>query len=275
MISIECCDVNIPITTWKFPAGEVGFKINDIEQVTCSLSNDFDIEVEFESNDDIFLALQAIDAMKNLGVEANKIYVRFKYLPYSRQDRYCQPGESFALKIFTDIMNQTGVNIYTFDVHSNVAIDLCEKMWNTPQYVFSPLHYRAFDFIVAPDKGALLKIELHKDVRWLTEIVCLNKQRVDRKVIYEDYEQDKLHGTVCVIDDICDGGATFISLAEMLIKTQPRIESLNLYVTHGIFSNEKSFDKLSEMYDNIFVANLMNKQPEIVKRVLQLKEYQQ
>lgn len=38
-----------------------------------------------------------------------------------------------------------------------------------------------------------------------------------------------------IIDDICDGGATFIDLARQLSKCDPK--SITLFVTHGIFRN--------------------------------------
>jgi len=52
-----------------------------------------------------------------------------------------------------------------------------------------------------------------------------------------------------IIDDICDGGRTFIALSEELKKNGAR--DIYLYVTHGIFSN--GFDSLRENIKHIFV----------------------
>lgn len=59
-----------------------------------------------------------------------------------------------------------------------------------------------------------------------------------------------------IIDDICDGGATFINIASKIkeyykgFKYEPKIY---LIVTHGIFS--KGFKELSEYFDGIYCTN--------------------
>ena len=54
-----------------------------------------------------------------------------------------------------------------------------------------------------------------------------------------------------IVDDICDGGRTFIELAKE-IKKQTNTP-IYLIVTHGIFS--AGFDKLSDELDGIFCTN--------------------
>jgi ribose-phosphate pyrophosphokinase len=55
---------------------------------------------------------------------------------------------------------------------------------------------------------------------------------------------------ILVVDDICDGGRTFVELGKALaeVSSQPRY----LYVTHGIFS--KGFEELDLYYERIFTA---------------------
>lgn len=40
--------------------------------------------------------------------------------------------------------------------------------------------------------------------------------------------------TICIVDDICDGGRTFIEAAKLLQRLEPK--EIHLYVSHGIFS---------------------------------------
>jgi ribose-phosphate pyrophosphokinase len=56
---------------------------------------------------------------------------------------------------------------------------------------------------------------------------------------------------IIIIDDICDGGRTFIELAKV-IKEQTD-KPIYLVVTHGIFSG--GFEKLSDVLDGIFCTN--------------------
>ena len=56
-----------------------------------------------------------------------------------------------------------------------------------------------------------------------------------------------MHAHCIVVDDICDGGGTFIGLAKLL-KGRGAIKC-TLAVTHGLFT--KGFDKLADHFDEI------------------------
>ena len=63
---------------------------------------------------------------------------------------------------------------------------------------------------------------------------------------------DDLQGRDCIIiDDICDGGGTFMGLATAL--KQKNVGKLYLAVSHGIFS--KGFDDLAQYFDAIFTTD--------------------
>jgi ribose-phosphate pyrophosphokinase len=53
-----------------------------------------------------------------------------------------------------------------------------------------------------------------------------------------------------VVDDICDGGGTFLGLGEKLKEQGARAD---LYVTHGLFT--KGTGVLSKVYDNIYTTD--------------------
>ena len=57
---------------------------------------------------------------------------------------------------------------------------------------------------------------------------------------------------ILVVDDICDGGATFISVAELL-KEAGIYGKLDLSITHGVFS--KGVDELLKHYNRIYVTD--------------------
>ncbi len=60
------------------------------------------------------------------------------------------------------------------------------------------------------------------------------------------------HRDFLIVDDLCDGGRTFVNLARRL---RPMTDGkIHLYVTHGIFS--AGFIELRETIDHIYVANL-------------------
>jgi len=58
---------------------------------------------------------------------------------------------------------------------------------------------------------------------------------------------------VIIIDDICDGGATFINIAKILTGYKEFKGKIYLIVTHGIFS--KGFAELSQYFKGIYCTN--------------------
>jgi ribose-phosphate pyrophosphokinase len=256
MIKLFCHTLEIPITTWKFPGGEVGVKIpEELKKLR------YKVVMNFEGSDDIMMFLNVCDALKHKGIDIKDISGIIKYLPYARQDRVCSEGESHALDVFLKVLKTAHCGEFVFhDMHSNVSTDLLDQYGF--HYYHVEQHYCGdglplFDTLIAPDKGALDKIYKHRQVDVCgTHVVCLSKSRVGSIIIYDDYPFDTISGNVCVVDDLCDGGGTFISLGKMLKLTQPDITSLNLYVTHGLFS--KGTEELSKLYDKIYTNNLMN-----------------
>ncbi len=257
MLELKIDGVTTAFKQWKFPAGEVGVQIPQVSE-----QNKVQVWMRMPSSDDIFVCLNILDALFRQEVNPKNIELHIPYLPYGRQDRVCTQGESFALQVFanTIVANTWFSKLVMCDAHSSASLEVFSKylfeVENKSQAECAK-YLPQFDALIAPDKGAKDKVTTHFQVKaFSTPVVTLNKVRLDRGVIYEDYTHDAIKGNVCVVDDICDGGATFLSLAEMLLRTQPNITSLNLYVTHGIFS--KGVEELLKFYDTIYVHNNMN-----------------
>lgn len=254
-IDLHIDGVKYQVDTWKFPTGETGVKLN-LDNVKFNPHSVVVVNVTFKSNDDIINCLQVVNALIEMRVSPYQIIVDIPYLPYSRQDRVCHPGEAFSLKVILDVLATMKVLVRTKDVHSKVATELGEFLCNIPQFVCA-ISLPHFDYLIAPDKGAASKVTAHLQVRgYGTNVHVANKQRIGNKVIHTDFEYDTIQGTACVVDDMCDGGATFVSIAEMIRRTQPNVTELSLYVTHGMFT--QGVDKLLKLYDNIYCHNFVN-----------------
>lgn len=108
--------------------------------------------------------------------------------------------------------------------------------------------------LVSPDAGALKKIyKVSEYLGGIPVIECSKKRDVRTGQLsgFSVYEED-LKGKHCVVvDDICDGGGTFLGLATAL--KEKNAGKLSLIVSHGIFS--KGFDPLKEHYDTVFTTN--------------------
>jgi len=186
-----------------------------------------------------------------------RFHLKMPYLPYARQDRRCNVGEAFSLKVFTGLINSQGyASVTVYDCHSHVGTGLLDNCGNVD--VATILGRRMHDVIrgktlVSPDAGANSKVfEAGKQLG--CPVVRADKVRdpatgeiTFTKVLADDLQKAE----VFVIDDICDGGRTFVELAKSLKKVNAG--KMSLYVTHGIFSN--GFDELLSYYDHIYTTN--------------------
>jgi len=257
MIKLYQDGTEIQFKQWKFPAGEIGVKLQDINP-----ESNYTVKMDFESSDCVFTFLNVCDALEESGVKQQNVGCVMNYVPYARQDRVCSKGESKSLVIFIELLSNAYCGMFhVADVHSEVTLRLMREYginyWHTPQEN-TAFHLPVFDVLIAPDKGAQNKAQEHQQFQQgSTALVCLSKTRSTTGIVYEDFSFNTIKGNVCVVDDLCDGGATFLSLAEMLKRTQPNITKLSLYVTHGLFS--KGTEELLKFYDTIYVSNMMYK----------------
>lgn len=256
MILISNSSNKIEFNDWIFPGGEVGVKLN---LVTDDRFHHYTVSVIHQklTSDDIFILLNIFDAIKRIDPYAI-IDLYTAYLPYARQDRVCNSGESFALEVFISLLAGKISKLQTFDVHNyEVVSNLCFKYkisyydYNVG-YMMSRLYDERYlsnnTTIVLPDKGAAKKLDIISKVH-RGKIIIADKIRdtVTGKVSHTIHENPS--GEVLVLDDICDGGATFLSLAGLLTNAN----RVTLAVSHGIFS--KGLVELLDHYDQIVCYN--------------------
>ncbi len=157
------------------------------------------------------------------------------YLPYGRQDKMISNDRTFALNTFAVLLNTLAFkNVVINDPHSEIALELIKNSkakysLNWVEIAHSETNADAYCY---PDKGA--KVKYSK----LFEIPHLYGEKV-RNQSTGHIESYALHGNpkganILIVDDICDGGMTFIMLAQELYKAGAN--EVNLFVSHGVFS---------------------------------------
>lgn len=194
------------------------------------------------------------EVLRRRGLSVSLIY---PYLPYARQDRVMQEDEPFSLKIFCDMLNaQKFESVTIYDPHSDVTPALIENCIVKPQWDIARSAMPFVDFkaklFISPDVGAYKK--LSKLVADDQRIAIGVKNRDEQGKITHTavFSPIPIEGQDCVIvDDICDGGRTFIELAKVL--REKGAKSVMLYVTHGIFS--QGLDVLKSHIDRIYTTN--------------------
>ncbi|UZV39722.1 putative ribose-phosphate pyrophosphokinase [Trabzonvirus APT65] len=246
----------ISFKEWEFPAGEVGVRLGD--EARGYKGCEWFIAWHFESTKETSLLGNLVDAIRHVDSDAI-LNLSVPYLPFSRQDRAVHYGDSFALKEFGRVLNGMAFSrVTTWDVHSDVAQKVVERLNDIPQQAWGSLliDNHEFTHVIAPDAGAAKKIYKSTNGKHVEVIVCSKARDETGAVIGLDVEvgEVKRGNKYLVLDDICDGGATFNFLAKEL---EIPSDQMHLYTTHGIYS--RGLDDLLSNYSSVFTANLMSK----------------
>jgi ribose-phosphate pyrophosphokinase len=207
------------------------------------------------SFNDLGLLCVTVDALRRMDVKIIELFI--PYFPAARQDRVMIPGEPLSVKVYADIINAMQLNkVFVFDAHSEVTPALLNNSTVIPNYAFIKEVLNKIGQnvkLISPDGGALKKIYKVSEFLGGVEVVECSKSRdvkTGKLSGFKVYEDD-LQGMDClIVDDICDGGGTFVGLAEELKKKNAG--KLYLAVRHGIFN--KGFDVL-DCFDKIFTTN--------------------
>lgn len=246
-------DVEIPVQHSNFPAGEVYVKILNIYGIT----NNMKVVLDSANSDSIIIAMMLADAVKCLN-DSLHVTLYADYMPYSRQDRACTDGESSSLLLFMSMLELVFDKIITLDLHNPSATNaypITNLQVNYSQYI----EYTEGLVIVSPDKGAVSRCLLASGDK--VPVAILNKTRKLSGIVQES--QDELSTerivnakSLLIVDDICDGGATFLAAAKVLRELNPKAK-LHLLVTHGIFS--QGMEKLNEVFSTVKAVNYYKK----------------
>jgi len=208
------------------------------------------------SFEDMGLLLVAVDALRRMG--AREIDLLLPYFPGARQDRVMVPGEPLTVKVYAELINQLQLNsVSIFDPHSEVSpalLNNCKVIDNT-EFIKSCLaQLDPKTVLVSPDAGALKKVyHLSKQLGGIPIIECGKKRDVSTGQLSGFVvHTETLEGMKClIVDDICDGGRTFLGLAEKL--KEKGADEISLAISHGIFSY--GIEQLLAEFQEIFCSN--------------------
>jgi len=234
----------------------------DVVNVICSITSSLSL----------LQLLLLSNALDNLFTRKNELVI--PYLLGARSDRVMQTGDSVDLKVIADLINYCSFKKVTlFDVHSEVSLMLIANSVNITNEKLVRSYQSPNDskgsILICPDSGAAKKI--HKCLEWNKEfediVYCVKHRDMGNgNISLKVLEPEKCKDRNCVIvDDLCDGGRTFISIAEQI---KPKY--LTLIVSHGIFSYgfsllEKHFNKIitSDSYNHNYESDIV----EVVKLI--------
>lgn len=203
-----------------------------------------------------------------MGVSSVSLYV--PYFMGARSDRSFTKGDVHYLKqVICPIVNSQNFNtVLVLDPHSDV-LEAClnnyEKLNNHTivKYALTDIDNKdgAQDRIVlvSPDAGAYKKIFDVAHKFGISNIATATKVRdlLTGQIIHTEIPNLPISASdeelkYVIVDDICDGGRTFIELAKAIHEQRPNAE-VYLIVTHGVFSN--GFLELSRELKKVYSSN--------------------
>ncbi len=248
-IKIFLDNIELPYQRFTFPAGEVGVKITNFYRRknynVPKLQTPYKFWAKIRSSDDLMaLALLKNAIHEEVGWDQS-CHLYLTYLPYGRQDRVCNTGESFSLKVLANFINSLSFDkVFLFDPHSDVAAPLFNRATVFSQleiiHKFSEFSARCLGpgkYLIAPDAGAnkktaaIAKYFSHSEFVRADKLRDLSNGNILETIVYKD---DFKGADVICCDDLCDGGRTFTELARVC--KSKGCGKFVLYVTHGVFS---------------------------------------
>jgi ribose-phosphate pyrophosphokinase len=256
----------IPFQRFKFPGGEEHFRINNSDNF-LKYAQTVTIISSLSSSDEIMTTLLATNALRNYGGVSLSLFA--PYFPYARQDRLPLRDivEPLSVKVMADLINtQQYTAVHVLDVHSHVTPPLINNYKNIDNSGFYKLAFHHIKgshpnmdlCLVAPDAGA------HKKIDDVAAVLSFDSSNIVYATKKRDPATGKLScpsvgdsdvdlsGKVCVIvDDIIDGGFTFIQLGKVL--REKGAAHIYLVVSHGIFS--KGVNDLKDVLDGIYTTD--------------------
>lgn len=242
-----------------YPGGEVCLRpTNALEAITSQYPKErLNLVARINNSVELVQVVLAVDILKRL-TDA-PIELELGYHPYGRQDK--EEWYGFSLQAITAILDNLGLaRITAFDCHSDVTAACYTKTKfknRTPEkFIKHAVAMYQPDTIVVPDAGALKRLKNMIDPCYRIIQFYKTRDPKDGKLSNMSFVTGPTKPVkALVIDDICDGGATFIGIADKLLEAFPDVQ-LGLAVSHGIFSKE--FGELDKRYQLYYTTNTID-----------------
>lgn len=261
-----------PATRWTYPGGEVGVRVTTTDWPGSGgafrIHNSEDLMALLLGLQARHIDHRALAPSHDMPPGITQLFL--PYLPYARQDRVAVRGDPRPLSFLSLQLVLSGIStVYSLDVHSNAATETFYSSSGLKLVSVSPFPYiQAYvshlqskgveDFyLVSPDKGALPKTAEyarmfsslgHRGFLGYAECEKIRDPttgRLTQAAVLQFHPADSASAPVpglpapptpIVVDDICDGGRTFINLAAALEYAGATVKP-HLWTTHAIYSN--------------------------------------
>lgn len=244
----------------KYPDGQISAKYDPPTHPIYLPNLPRPISERINSYEDLFYIRSIADIIQTMGIQRLAVYNRL-FIPCmfgQRSDRRFDRMQSFDLKLIADIINECKFEeVEIFDPHSDVVLGLINGSYkrSSLQYVEQAVEditdkNKGPLALISPDAGAYKKVFEYGQTLGREVLAAVKHRNYSGEVVL-NFTGDVAHKNCLIVDDLCDGGLTFTTLAEELHKRGAL--KIFLYVSHGIFS--KGFSELAKRIDHIYTTN--------------------
>lgn len=246
LTNLEKSDIKYSIS--RFPDGEVQITLGEF-----SHKDEVSIKCRITSAEDLFILMQVSDILVRHGMYFSIIIY---YLMGMRMDRVMDFNRPFTLKMVVNILDHLGASIiYIYTPHSKEVYNLFKntqvlRLVPAEQFPFSVDDFQ----IVLPDEGAVkryLPHSLAKDVIVGEKVRDVETGKI-LSIKIKNPEAIDGERPLLMLDDLCDGGGTFVGLADVIREIRPDIV-INIAVNHMV--NPKGIENLSKNFNHVFFTN--------------------
>lgn len=234
---------NVYYTIIRFPDGEPHIFLDELDR-----KRDIKVICRITCPEDLFIVMQVGNILNRQGIS---FHLTISYLMSMRMDRVMSFNEAYSLEIVSNCINSINPsNVEIIEPHSYKTKSLIKK---SVEISCIDMIYNEDCVICFPDKGANTryshlfpqKITLYGSK--IRDVITgrLSEFKIENP---EDYQS----GAILVIDDLCDGGGTFVGIANEIRKFAPDAK-LKIFVTHMV--NKNGITALSKNYDEVLFTD--------------------
>ena len=228
--------VNFSVNT--FPDGQIQLVMN-----RNAINEKLDIYVSVTNSVELDIFLQ----LKRLFKDSDqRVFIKYYY--GSRCDK--DMDETLGSRVADLLSGARGYSPSVLFSHheSYLNPDPMEKL------IIHNLPWDNYSTILFPDESSQRRFKLYESYfKDKSVIVCPKARNQATGEIVAHAVPSLSNQKVLVLDDLCDGGRTFLNIVETVDANKTNV--VDLFVMHGIFSNEENLEKLCEGYNHIYTTN--------------------
>jgi ribose-phosphate pyrophosphokinase len=231
----------------QFPDGEIQL---DVQDDLINFKDSITIKTRIKTTNDLFILLQAYDILDRYCISYD---TEIMYLMTQRTDRIFSQGRPLSLKI---IMSLLKGYVSVLEPHNIEAMKHFSNNYVDSVYHIHPSLLHLYDdrMIFYPDLGARTRYDCNGMyyVGYGEKVRDVATGSIIDYSIHTNFHENHKINRIVVVDDLCDGGRTFLVAYEKLRELYPEAE-INLDITHAV--QEAGLRKVCEVFDKVIVTN--------------------